>query len=42
MVCFGLFSIKLSQSHDLSHEFYRLTRLDSDRFIMFIFRLNTF
>jgi len=42
MVCFGLFSIKLSRSHDLSHEFYRLTRVDSDHFIMSLFRLNTF
>ena len=35
---FGLFSIISSQSYDLGHEFYALTKVDLNRFIVFFFR----
>ena len=33
IICFDLLSIKLSQSHDLDHEFSKLTRVESSNFL---------
>ena len=33
-ICFGLFYIKLFQSHDSNQEFYELTQVNFDHFIV--------
>jgi len=37
MICFGLLSMRLSRSHDSSHEFYRFICVDLSCFIVSYF-----
>ena len=39
IICFNLFSKKLSQSHNLNHEFCELTLIELGHFIVLFFKI---